>query len=291
MEDWKKRPLLIDYWEEDIDTVMAIDENGTTDLTGVRNLFAADHLELMKACFHTDSYMHERWFTITGVIMDRGNFPSFKDAITTIKLAHWHNGLYDYKQGQRRVVFHSREIRKKEGPFNPKLIKTKDFVMDISSLIKNQNFDIYSSSIDKIKHIARYTKPFHVYNLCLNFIVERYCRELNRKGKTGILLLESRGKDEDAMILEYLVDLLENGNNYHTAEHFSQIKGVYFNPKWCFNKNHGKASFILLELADIVSYPIFKYIKTNKKDIAFEVLEPKLQNYPSYNGYGIKKFP
>lgn len=291
MSDWKDRPTLVDNWDESIDYTMAIDENGTTDLEGVRKLFNGNHFELLKASFDKTSYIHERWFTISGVIMERSKFAAFKDSINTVKFSYWNDGLFNYKNGERRVVFHSREIRKREGPFNPKLINYTDFIEDLTAVIKNQDFKIFSSSIDKISHISTYSNPYHVYELCLNFIVERFCIKLNNENKNGILLLEARGKEEDAGILKFLVELLENGNNYHNKKHFKRIKGVYFNPKWCFNKNKGKASFPLLELSDLVSFPIFKYIKTGRKDLAFEAFEQKLHNYPNFHGYGIKKFP
>jgi len=291
MSDWRKRPSLIDEWEESIDCVLAIDENGTTDLEGVRNIFSSNLFGLLQASYDKSLYLHERWFTITGVMFERSQFSTFKDKINTIKYAHWEEGMYKYKQGDRRVVFHSREIRKREGPFNPKLINYPNLMGDISSMINELDFRVYSASIDKIQHIVKYTNPYHVYDLCLNFIIERFCRYLNSNNKKGILMLESRGKEEDAKVLKFLVDLLDEGNNFHNKSHFECIKGVYFNPKWCFAKNNAKASFILLELADLVSYPIFKYVKTGSKDLAFEALERKLHHYPDFHGYGIKMFP
>lgn len=291
MKDWRIRPTLIEEWDESIDYIMAIDENGTTDLEEVRNLFNGNIFDLFVASNSQSRYKHDRWFTISGVIMDRDNFPSFRHSINLIKYAYWQDGIFKYKQGERRVVFHSRDIRKREGPFNPKLIDYPSFINDISTFIQNQNFEILSASIDKIKHITTYSRPFHVYNLCLDFIVERFCRKLNYLNKDGILVLEARGKREDAEILRHLVRLLDNGNNFHNSEHFNRIKGVYFNPKWCFTKNNGKASYVILELADLVSFPIHKFIKLRTKDLAFTTLEPKLLNYPNYIGYGIKEFP
>jgi hypothetical protein len=223
--------------------------------------------------------------------MGRDDFPRFKDDITSVKMGHWDDGKYQYKGRLKRVVFHSREIRKKEGPFEASQINYGSFMTDLSSLIDRTPFITFSSSIDKVRHVAQYSRnAYHVYNLCMNFIVERYCRFLNMKGKNGIILLESRGKKEDHKLLEYLVSLINNGNNFHQASHFRNIKGVYFNPKW--SKSHDdQLSFPILELADLVSFPIYKHVRTEKKDMAFEVVEKKLHAYPYYNGYGLKKFP
>ena len=292
MSIWKSKPTILNYWDDTFDYVMSIDENGTTHLKGINKIKRKDPINFMRAAVADKSlYMHDRWFTISGIVFKKENFPPFRDSINSIKYNYWNEGLYKYKSGERRVVFHSREIRRKEGPFNPKLINFSEFVTDLSELINKSNYKIYSSSIDKVSHVYKYTYPYEVYDLCLNFIIERYCRQLNREGKKGILLLESRGKREDEEILRYLTNLLMNGNNFHGKEHFSNIVGVYFNPKWCLLKNNGKASFIQLELTDLVSFPIFKYMKTNNKDLSFRTIENKLDNAPYYQGYGIKKFP
>lgn len=281
MSDWSVRPTPIHDWEESIDSILSIDENGTVDLKGVRK----NIVNVYRNSNHPD-----RWFTITGVAQDRDDYLDFKEAMNNLKYKHWENGCFNYKKGVKRVVFHSREIRKKEGPFNPNLINYSELLNGISDVVSTVPFKIFSSSIDKAKHIIQYTNPYPVYNLCLEFILERYCMSLLNDNKNGIIILESRGKKEDKEILQYLVNLLKNGNRYHDGKHFSCIKGVYFNPKW--SEPHNKQmSYVSLELADLVSYPIHKFVKLDKKDVAFQSFEGKICNYPNYSGYGIKIFP
>ncbi|WP_019123722.1 DUF3800 domain-containing protein [Brevibacillus massiliensis] len=281
-DEWRSRPTLIDNWDDSIDTVMSLDENGTTDLAGIRKQIAKTFLN--------PSAITDRWFTITGVVLNRNDFPNFRDKIVSVKHAHWSDGKYEYKTGTKRVVFHSSEIRKKVGPFNPKVIDYEQFMTDISSLISETPVTVYSASIDKYRHVLQYAYPYHVYTLCLEFIIERYCRQLRANGKTGMLLLESRGKKEDAEVLKFLVDFLDRGNRYYSADQLSCIKGVYFNPKWSSLYN-GQASFVTLELADLISYPIHKYVRSNVKDKAYEIVEKKLFNHPFPVGYGLKTFP
>jgi hypothetical protein len=280
MAEWWKRPKLIEYWDEEFDTIMAIDENGTTDLQGIRK-------NLVKL-FTPEQDFQDRWFTITGVVISRECFPQFREDMTSLKTDYWQEGNFDYKAGSKRVVFHSREIRKRVGPFNPKLIDIFSFMEDLSDLISTTPFTTFSASIDKAMHVLKYSNPYPVYNLCLEFILERYCRLLREQGKTGMLLLESRGKKEDKLLLKYIVGLLNNGNRYWNKNDFSCIKGVYFNPKW---DRPGNGSFILLELADLVSYPIHKYLRSDVEDKSFSVVQQKLHNYPHFFGYGLKKFP
>jgi hypothetical protein len=286
---WRDKPTGIDEWDENIDTVIAIDESGTTDLKGIRKKVRED---FFAALSNKEGVVqqHDRWFSITGIVMAQEDFSHFRDSINSIKFGHWNDGKFEYKKGIQRVVFHSTEIRKRVGPFNPKLIDYPTLMTDISSMVKQTNFEIYSSAIDKITHVLSYSTPFPVYGLCLDFIIERYCRSLNSSGKNGILMLESRGKKEDKIVLEHLVNLLDNGNRFHHHNHFSRIKGVYFNPKWSY-KHQNQASFILLELADLISYPIYKFVSTGTQDMAFKVFESKFYHYPYYSGYGLKKFP
>lgn len=251
------------------------------DLKGIKNNF----IKVYKDKAHND-----RWFTISGIELKRSNYRQFIDLINSVKYGHWNDGCFQYKSGNHRVVFHSREIRKRIGPFNPKLLNYGELMNDITSVIDKTPFDIYSSSIDKAMHLFKYTNPFPVYNLCMEFILERYCRSLNSTGESGILLLESRGKKEDAEVLTYLTKLIEKGNKFFTCDDFSCIKGIYFNPKWSV-KHQKKMSFPILELADLVSYPIHKFVKLNTKDLAYQVVEKKIKNYPIVNGYGLKIFP
>jgi hypothetical protein len=289
--EWRRRPTLIDNWPEDVESIMAIDENGTTDLEYFKKQKEKYPMEILKASMGlSNKYDNDKWFTTTGVIMNRDEYPKFRDDIVTLKETFWPEGKAYYKGQLRRVVFHSREIRKKEGPFEPSQFDYDRFVRELSLLIEKTPYVAFSASINKVKHVQKYKNAFHVYNLCLNFIVERYCHWLNANNKKGLLFLESRGKDEDHRILKYLINLLDNGNNYNGPEHFCNIVGVYFNPKWSLSHNY-QMSFPLLELADLVSYPIYKHMRSQKKDLAFKVVEKKLFSYPHYNGYGLKQFP
>ena len=68
----------------------------------------------------------------------------------------------------------------------------------------------------------------------------------------------------------------------------TKIDGVYFNPKW--NEEYS-STYVGLEITDLFSYPIYKYIKRNTKDKAFLIFEDKIVGYPNYENKGIKIFP
>lgn len=265
---WRARPVILNDIKGDVDYILAIDENGIPSL---------------KDLLHPKNDLLQ-WFTITGVVFTRNNLKSFLENITEIKNKYWENGCFNKK----KVVFHSRDIRKKIGPFNPKLINYEQFLEDLKELVTDNEYTIYSSSIDKFAHVRSYITPFPVYDLCLEFLLERYCYKLNSKNKKGIIVVESRGEKENKLLLDTALKIMTYGNRYHESSFFSNIEGIYFNPKRTKDK---KLSYPQLELADTVSYFIHNYVKTNNKCNNFLSIESKLYNFPNYNGYGMKIFP
>ncbi|MCM2675560.1 hypothetical protein [Alkalicoccobacillus plakortidis] len=190
MVDYWTRPTLLENWDEGIDTIMAIDENGTPDLK---------YLKKLKVLSSWDFYAEKikpntKWFTASGVILERENFQNFKKNFMDLKHNFWENAEFQYKDDIRRIVFHSREIRNKIGPFDPRDIDNNQFLQELTQVIKKTPFSIYSSTINKYELVKRYHYPMGVYDLSLNFIVERYAMMLNNTGRTGLLFIEARGK-------------------------------------------------------------------------------------------------
>ena len=110
MSDWKVQPTIFSDWPADIDYVLAIDENGTPNLKEI----GSSSNDLLS------------WFTITGVLFSWDGFPQIIDEVVQLKEKFWENGIFN----DSRVVFHSRDIRKKTGPFNPKLIDYSIFLKE-----------------------------------------------------------------------------------------------------------------------------------------------------------------
>ncbi|MFV9511795.1 DUF3800 domain-containing protein [Tepidibacillus sp. LV47] len=275
--DWKKRPTILNYWPDNIDFIMGMDENGTADLKSIRKIIDKNQTVPQPS----------KIFTLTGVVTNLEEYERLKNLMNDIKFTYWKEGLYPYKDAEKRVVFHSKEIRKKESPFDK--IDYKSFITDLSRMIERAPGKIISASINKEEHYKKYVNPYHPYHLTVDFILERYCHRLNELNKDGIILLEARGKKEDKFVLKHIVEVIENGTIKKPASHFRHLKGAYFNPKWS-DIDNGKKSFVILEYADLVSYPIYKYFVYNTKDLAFEVVERKLFKYPNYIGWGLKKF-
>lgn len=275
---WRNRPNYINYCPPEADYALFLDENGNDSLKGI----------LKKQDEHEGK---QEYFTVTGIAVKSQDLQYIKEEIMALKHKHWENACFFYNKQLKRICFHSRDIRKKQGPFNPAIIDIEQLLGDLNNLVSNIPITIFSSSIEKVEHCRRYANPEHPYNLCLGFILERFTKYFMSLQNISILVLEARGKKEDRNVLNFIKKLLDTETKYVNNATFKQkIMGVYFNNKWSKNDDYLKTYFCL-ELADLVSYPIYKLIRHGIKDKAFKCLENKIYGYPNYWGKGIKVFP
>ena len=277
--NWRNRPTTIDYISKDIDWIVGIDESGTSSLKQVLKAKKAGEAAV-------DS---ERHFTVTAAAIRMSDFVTARDMVMSLKNKYWENALFTYKGEEKRVCFHSREIRGRREAFNPELIDYEAFIADLSQLMKDVPVTLYASHIDKVRHVNKYAYPMATYDLCMTFVLERIIWDMG-DGQSCIIVVESRGAREDKELLEYVKRLMVTGTQYCPAWAFQRIKGVYFNPKWCAMA-HDKMSYWELELADLCAYPIQKYFVHGTRDKAFQTLLPKISCYPDFRGKGLKSFP
>lgn len=281
MLHWYDKPTKILSLDSDIEYIMCIDENGSSgNLTYVLKQISNE-----KQLLDDDKY-----FTITGCIFTKDGYINSKRQIQLLKNKYWNNGVfYDHKLNREKAVcFHSREIRKHDSCFNDTIINHDEFVIDLSEVMNNIECKIISISINLEEYLKKgYTQ--NVYNVAFDFLLERYMYETDEK-KRGIIMLEARGKDEDAELLKHISKVVNHTGikKISSKELNFRICGVYFNPKW--NEEYS-LTYVGLEIADLFSYPIHKFIKRNVKDKAFLMFENKIVGYPNYKNKGIKIFP
>lgn len=278
---WYDKPTKIRRLNNEIEYIMCIDENGSSNnLTYILKQISND-----KEVLEDDKY-----FTITGCIFTKKEYMDSKNIIKELKNKYWKDGkFYDKKSNKEKAVcFHSREIRKHDNCFNDSLINYDEFMVDLTNTMINIQCKIISISINLYEYLKRgYTH--NVYNVAFDFLLERYIYATSGN-KKGIIMLEARGKEEDSELLEHISKVIRKTGtkSIKSSELKNKIKGVYFNPKW--NEEYS-ATYTGLEITDLYSYPIHKFIKRNKKDQAFLTYENKIVGYPNYNNKGIKVFP
>lgn len=258
---WRNRPTFKTNWPKNITHIIFIDENGDSSLSGVKK-------DLRHGIITDDS---NRYFTVTGCVIKKEDFCEVRDTMTDIKYKHWDNGEFNYSGEKKRVCFHSNEIRRSKGPFNSAIINRELFFEDLNSYMEDTKIKIISSTIDKYKHCNKYIHPKNPYELCMAFIMERIAKFELKENENCIFILESRGKREDKNLLDCLKQILDSGTEWVSKSDLKNIKGIYFNPKWD-KSDDCKRSYIGLELADLVSYPIYKYCKNDIKDEALSLI-------------------
>lgn len=262
MVEWRNRPTDIRLWEENLEYVLFVDENNSDNVKQITK----------KIQENKQISDNERYFTLTGCLIPSEDYEILKEEFDFIKNKYWVNAKYLYEkiQQEKIVCFHSREIRNRTNAFNMPDDRYKEFIIDLSKVIKILNFKIITVNIDVVRFIVE-KNEMTLYEYAFMKLVQVYKREL--KQESGIIIIEARGKREDKLLHNYAVRLLKNG--------FDSIKGVFFNAKW--NKNNGR-TYSGLELTDLCSYPIHKYVKLKKKDKAFEIIENKIIDYKNVDG-------
>ncbi|EDP10971.1 DUF3800 domain-containing protein [Amedibacillus dolichus] len=278
---WRDRPTVIEEWIEGATHVAFFDENGDADMSYITK------------CKLKGKKIDEfsKYFGLTSVLLEQNNFIDIMFSINAFKEKYWpDNGCYDFNGKYQKVCLHSREIRKQTGPFSKNIIGATNFMEDLNSLMGSLPMSITSSFIDKERLEQRYgSYAQSPYNISVTFILERLAERQLKDTDKVIIILESRGRKEDAIILDTIVRLIKYGTRYVSEKQFKKIIGVYFNPKRC--QSDCKKSYFGLEIADLCAYPIFKYCRNHKEDKAFEIIKSKIYGYPEHLNYGIKRFP
>ncbi len=282
---WRDRPTRLIAWPESVDFCLFVDENGTSDLDSVARLVKGG------------GFVHEgeRFFTVTGCAISLTDLCLARMEMDSLKKRFWPpEGLcYNPRTNSyRKVVFRSYDVRAGDGPFHPDQIDRAAFLPALTQLMARQPLMLFSVTIDKVALIERYTYPMDPYDISMTFILERFgVFFLGRECASGVVVMEARGRREDAALLRTVAGILERGTAYRSADELARVSGVYFNSKWDDQIGVLGSAVCGLELADLSSQPLDYYQRTGKKSGPFAVLEPKLWGYPNYLGKGLKLFP
>jgi len=220
-------------------------------------------------------------FVLCGVLISEEKLELINTGMDKIKSMFW---------GEKKVIFHSRDIRKCEKEFTVLFdseIK-KQFYESINKMVSESNYSIITSAIQKDNYIKRYGRLSNdVYEIALSFIIERtvfLIDDLPDYNKILEIIIEERGKKEDKKLYEHFQNLLSRGTGYVDSKRLAEycLSITFLNKKQNVNG---------LQLADLVAYPIARYvIDRERANPAYDLLESKIY---SKNGkkYGLKIFP
>lgn len=198
-------------------------------------------------------------------------------AVTRMKFSHF---------GHDAVVFHSRDIRKRLGPFQ---VLTKDenrkkFMSDISKYFTESTGTLIAAGIHKINHKKQYRYPADPYSISLLFCLERayaFLRDQGEGSKTLFCVFEERGKNEDNELAGHFNRICAGDNQWGELP----FRMVFANKQ---------TNMPGLQVADLAAYPIAKHVIDPKAaNPAYDVLVPRFRKSPKGEilGWGLKLFP
>jgi hypothetical protein len=220
-------------------------------------------------------------FLLCGIIISADAYESLRIDFNSIKQAIWNS---------EEVVFHSRDIRKCEKEFKylfDLALKARFYEM-LDSTIRNADYHIIASAILKEKYIRYYGRlSDDVYEISLSFIIERaifYFDSLKSNNISLNIIIEKRGDKEDRKLKEHFQRILARGTGYISSERLNKYN-LHINFKSKKDNING------LQLADLIAYPIAKYVLEPKRvNPAFDVFKDKFYKAAG-KLYGLKIFP
>jgi len=185
------------------------------------------------------------------------------------------------------IILRSYDIRKQKNAFNILVDKKlrEAFYTDINELILSLNFTVIAAAINKTSLKNQYSDSVNPYHLCFHFFFERVIMYLGKSNEKMLLRIESRETHNDKK-LSHEYELFRAGSSrFPPKETQAKLADLSFNQK--------TQNIAGMQLADLVAYPIGKWIMNNDgENKAFKIVEKKLhQKDGKYMGYGLKVFP
>lgn len=222
-------------------------------------------------------------FTLCGVIVSEVQYKKIVSQVNAIKSHFW---------GDKKIVLHSRDIRKCQNGFEVlfDLEKKNLFYDKINAVLSNNEYTIVSCSILKDEYIRRYGKLSDVYAISLSFIIERTIFLLDKMQKQLgedielNIIAERRGRKEDKVLLDYYNELLDRGTYFVDEKRLkSYFKSFQFKDK--------RDDIVGLQISDLVAYPITRYVlDQDAVNLSFEIIKEKI--YTQNNKmHGLKIYP
>ena len=191
-------------------------------------------------------------FTLCGILVSRDNLNSLNNDFKKLKLEIF---------GNTDIVIHSVDIRKWRDAFivlKDEALRMKFFNGIERILSQNDAYIIVSCTIlkEQLNKFCVRGEEEDVYGLSLSYLIERsiFCVDnLTYSNPDITIIVERRGKKEDAKLLNYYNGLRNRGTKWITPERLrSRIERFEFKYK--------RDNIIGLQIADLIAYPVTQHI-------------------------------
>jgi Protein of unknown function (DUF3800) len=204
--------------------------------------------EVGNADLESSNDPNHRFFSLTGVIVD---LDDIRDSIHP-QMAALKEKYFD-SHPDDPVVFHRKEMLNARRHFQALQDNglRQRFDEELLNLLAMWEYTVISVCLDKKKHRETYTVwRYDPYHYCLAILLERFVYFLNRRGRRGDALAESRGGKEDRRLKAAYERLWTQGTDFVSPDQFQQV----LTSKQLKMKT--KADNIAgLQLADLLAHP------------------------------------
>ena len=191
-------------------------------------------------------------FTLCGILVSRDNLYSLNNDFKKLKLEIF---------GNTDIVIHSVDIRKWRDAFivlKDEALRMKFFNGIERILSQNDAYIIVSCTIlkEQLNKFCVRGEEEDVYGLSLSYLIERsiFCVDnLTYSNPDITIIVERRGKKEDAKLLNYYNRLRNRGTKWITPERLRSRIGR-------FEFKYKRDNIIGLQIADLIAYPVTQHI-------------------------------
>ncbi len=221
-------------------------------------------------------------FALLGILIKKDEYERLNQTFDKIKTKYF---------GSDKVILHSRDIRKCEGPFVKlfDLDVKKHFYYDLDKAMRELDYKIIASAIKKEEHIGLFGKlADDPYEIGLTFLLERTVFELAEIDGVADVIIESRGDREDGNLAAKYNELTTRGSHQVSAKQFVMRFGTSVDFRKKENNDNG------LQMADLCAYPTARHVlHPDQPQPAFDIIFEKFRksNHGQVEGYGIQIFP
>lgn len=223
------------------------------------------------------------YFILSGLLVNHFQNEHLKIKADQVKFKYW---------GRTDVIFHSREIGKRENDFailkDPKV--ESDFHKDLVNFLIHSSTKSIIVAVDKKRAKSSKWNERLVYENAADATIKFFIEFLNKKGSRGNIIIESSSTIKDIGFLKKYSYYLSHGLPQLKLTH-SDIKNLLTGISFVSKRNFD----VETQIADLLAYPAgykcvcddkLKSMVTNSyEDQMWRVLQAKLININSMNSF------
>jgi hypothetical protein len=213
-------------------------------------------------------------YILSGCSIDESERNRMKIVADRIKFKYW---------GHTDIVFHSREIGRKDGDF--KIFKDrglyKSFLHDIEDFLSNSNFKMFFLVVDKKNARRIGWNDIKIYKDTTSFIIKNFLLILLSNDSRGEVIIESATAEKDFYFHRALGHFVAEGLRKPKVNH-SKVQDTLTSISFVSKKNHD----IEEQVADLFAHAAkCKYLKKTHRPNTYEgiilkILKKKIFKIP-----------